>query len=148
VGKAATVLKGGPWAAVIIQQAGGADSGASESSQGQMRPAAEELLQQATRLPPERLNGFRIFGNKGLVGQTFQRNVLLIEAETKGASSLKKLIEAFEAEARAAGASRLSITGHAVINQGFLNPAIAQRYGFALRRINNDTIELVKELLP
>jgi hypothetical protein len=113
-----------------------------------MRPAAEELLQQATRLPPERLNGFRIFGNKGLVGQTFQRNVLLIEAETKGASSLKKLIEAFEAEARAAGASRLSITGHAVINQGFLNPAIAQRYGFAFRRINNDTIELVKELLP
>jgi hypothetical protein len=148
VGKAATVLKGGPWAAVIIQQAGGADSGASESSQGQMRPAAEELLQQATRLPPERLNGFRIFGNKGLVGKTFQRNVLLIEAETKGASSLKKLIAALEAEARAAGASRLSITGHAVINQGFLNPAIARRYGFAFRRINNDTIELVKELLP
>jgi hypothetical protein len=112
-----------------------------------MRPAAEELLQQATRLPPERLNGYRIFGNKGLVGQTFQRNILLIESEAKGAS-LKQLVVAFEDEARAAGASRLSITGHAVVNQGFLNPAIAQRFGFVFRSINKDTIELVKELLP
>jgi hypothetical protein len=148
VGKAATVLRGGPWAAVIVQQAGGPGTGTSEAPQGQMRPAAEELLQQATRLPPERINGFRIFGNKGLVGQTFQRNILLIEAEAKGAASLRQLIAAFEAEARAAGATRLSITGHAVINQGFLSPAIAQRFGFTFRLINKDTIELVKELLP
>jgi hypothetical protein len=150
VGKAGTVLSGGPGAAIILYQVGpgGGGTAASETPRGQMRPAAEELLQQATRLPPERLNGFRIFGNKGLVGQTFQRNILLIEAEVKGAVSLRQLIAAFEAEARAAGASRLSITGHAVINQGFLNPAIAQRYGFVFRLINKDTIELVKELLP
>ena len=91
VGKAATVLRGGPWAAVIVQQAGGPGTGTSEAPQGQMRPAAEELLQQATRLPPERINGFRIFGNKGLVGQTFQRNILLIEAEAKRSSILETI---------------------------------------------------------
>ncbi|WNG31767.1 hypothetical protein F0U62_27920 [Cystobacter fuscus] len=146
VGKVATVLSGGPWAAIIVEQAHGAATGASEASRGQMLPAAEELLQQATRLPPEHLGGYRIFGNKGLVGQTFQRNILLIEAD-KGAS-LSRLIAAFEAEARAAGASRLSITGHAVINKGFLKPEIARRFGFELRLINKDTIELVKELRP
>ncbi|HSP77217.1 MAG TPA: hypothetical protein VLQ93_01715, partial [Myxococcaceae bacterium] len=64
VGKAATVL-GGPGAAIILQQGNRGGAGASAGQQGYMRPAAEELLQQATRLPLERLSGFRIFGNKG-----------------------------------------------------------------------------------
>jgi hypothetical protein len=82
-----------------------------------------------------------------LVGTTFQRNVLLIEAEKKGASSLRGLVNAFEKEARAAGATRLDITGHAIVNKGFFSPALAQRFGFQFRRINEQTIELVKELL-
>ncbi|RKH37821.1 hypothetical protein [Corallococcus sicarius] len=142
VGRVATMMGGGAGAAIILHEPGRSGTG----GPGQMRPSAEELLQQSTQRPPERLSGFRIFGNKGLVGSTFQRNILLIEAEAKGAAPLRRLISEFEAEARAAGASRLSITGHAVINQGFLSPALAERFGFQLRRINKDTIELVKEL--
>jgi hypothetical protein len=44
------------------------------------------------------------------------------------------------------GARELRIIGHAVINEGFLNPRIAQRFGFTFRRINDETIELVKIL--
>ena len=142
VGRVATMMGSGTGAAIILHESGMPGTG----GPGQMRPSAEELLQQSTQRPPERLSGFRIFGNKGLVGSTFQRNILLIEAEAKGAAPLRRLISEFEAEARAAGASRLSITGHAVINQGFLSPALAERFGFQLRRINKDTIELVKEL--
>ncbi|QRK14230.1 hypothetical protein JQX13_53385 [Archangium violaceum] len=146
VGKVATAVGYGVGGVYVLSS--GASDGARVSSQGQMRPSAEELLQQAVRRPPEKVSGFRIFGNKGLVGTTFQRNILLIEAEVKGAAPLRELIAAFEAEARAAGATRLSITGHAVVNQGFLKPAIAQRFGFSLRRIGDDAIELVKDLTP
>jgi len=115
---------------------------------GQLLRAEEELLRQAVGRPPEQLSGFRIFGNKGLVGPTFQRNVLLIEEQTKGAVPIRQLVGAMEAEARAAGATRLSITGHAIVNQGFLNPATAMRYGFMFRLINESTVELEKVLTP
>lgn len=74
--------------------------------------------------------------------------MFLIEAEKKGATSLRGLVNALEAEARAAGASELRIVGHAVINEGFFNARIAQRFGFVFRRINDETIELVKVLGP
>ena len=128
-----------------VAEAGG---GLGARARGEMIPAAEELLRQAVGRPPELMNGFRIFGNKGLVGSTFQRNVLLIEAEAKGTIPIRQLVGAMETEARAAGASRLSITGHAIVNEGFLNPAIARRYGFQFRMINDSTVELVKELTP
>lgn len=94
---------------------------------------------------PESVAGFRIFGNKGLVGDTFQRNVFLLEAEAKGAAPLRGLVSALEAEARAAGANQLRIVGHAVINKGF-TPAVAKRFGFEFRQINAETIELTKAL--
>ncbi len=80
------------------------------------------------------------------MGDSYARNIFLIEAERKGASSLRGLANALEAEARAAGARELRIIGHAVINDGFLNPRIAQRFGFTFRRINDETIELLKVL--
>lgn len=71
-------------------------------------------------------------------------NIFLIEADKKGASALRGLTNALEAEARAAGAKELRTIGHAVINDGFLNPRIAERFGFSFRRINDGTIELLK----
>lgn len=85
------------------------------------------------------------YGNKGLVGEVFHRNILLIEAEKKGAVPLRALLNSLEAEARAAGAVRLEITGHAVVNAGF-TPAVANRLGYAFRQINPQTIELTKVL--
>lgn len=56
------------------------------------------------------------------------------------------MANSLEAEARAAGANQLSIIGHEVINQGFLNPAVAQRYGITFRQINPSTVQLIKPL--
>lgn len=103
------------------------------------------LFQEATKTV-ENVGGFRLYGNKGLVGDTFTRNVFLVEAETKGAASLRGFVNALEGEARAAGANQLSIVGHQVINPGFLNPAVAQRFGFTFRQVNETTIQLVKPL--
>jgi RHS repeat-associated protein len=106
---------------------------------------ADEVLEQAVITGPETISGFRIWGNKGLVGSTFNRNILLIEAVVKGRIPLRTLATALEAEASAAGASRLSIVGHAVINRGF-TAAVVRRFGYSFRQINPATIELVKEL--
>lgn len=109
---------------------------------------AEEVFAQAVLRGPEIIQGFRIFGNKGIVGNTFSRNIFLIEAQSKGAVPLRTLINSLEQEALAAGATRLSIVGHAVINRGFLSAAVAQRFGFAFRQINDWTVELTKVLKP
>jgi hypothetical protein len=111
------------------------------------RLGVSKLLEQSVARGPEVVTGFRIFGNKGLVGNTFNRNIVLIQAKKKGAVPIGALVRAFEAEARAAGATRLSITGHAVINPGF-TPAVAQRFGFTFRQVNEETIELTKVLAP
>lgn len=102
--------------------------------------AADEVFEQALRNGPESVAGFKIYGNKGLVGDSYARNIFLIEADAKGTNALRGLTNALEAEARAAGAKELRIIGHAVINECFLNPRIAERFGFSFRRINEGTI--------
>jgi hypothetical protein len=141
---AAHVLAG-ELGAASLEQHQGIGAAYDENASG-YRFAAEEVLRQAVTRPAEMLNGFRVFGNKGLVGKIFQRNVLLIEAEKKGAASLRGLVGAMEAEARGAGASQLRIVGHAIVNNGFFSPAIARRFGFAFERINETTIALTKRL--
>ncbi len=98
---------------------------------------------------PEFVKAFRIFGIKGMSGTTFIRSIVLIEARKKGAVSLFTLIKALEAEARAAGAKKLLIMGHAVINDKIITAGvrIAQRLGFQVRWINPETIELIKILV-
>ena len=59
---------------------------------------------------------------------------------------MRGFVSTLEGEARAAGANQLSIVSHQVINPGFLNPAVAQRFGFTFRQVNETTIQLVKPL--
>ena len=92
--------------------------------------AFSAALAQEGTVGAEVVSGFKIFGAKGLVGNVYVRNVFLIEATKKGAVPLSDLVRSLEAEARASGASKLEIAGQAVINKGFMNPAIARRYGF------------------
>ncbi len=108
--------------------------------------AADEVFEQARKNGPESIGGFKIYGNKGLVGDSYARNIFLVEAETKGAASLRGLTNTLEAEAKLAGAKDIRIIGHAVFNKGFLNPKIAERFGNAFRQINDETIELFKVL--
>jgi RHS repeat-associated protein len=98
----------------------------------------------------EQIGAYTIFGNKGLVGTTFNRNIFLIEAAkgSKSLSGLRSLAGTLEAEASAAGANQISIVGHAIVNRGFLNPAVAQRMGYTFRQINSETIQLLKTLPP
>jgi RHS repeat-associated protein len=94
----------------------------------------------------EKVAGFRLFGMKGLVGETFNRNVFLLEAEKKGGAALSGLVNSLVEEAKAVGAKELRIVGVAVTNQGLFNPKTAERYGFVYRQINDSTIELIKKL--
>jgi len=54
------------------------------------------------------------------------------------------LMQAINSEARAAGASSISITGNGVMNEGLLSisPRAAGRFGLEFRRINDVTILL------
>jgi hypothetical protein len=92
------------------------------------------------------LAGFKVFGSHGLVGNSYNINVFLIEAMRKAGAPLRGLVTALEGLAKSAGASQLRIVGTSVRNPGFLNPQVAQRYGFTFRQINGSTIELVKNV--
>ena len=96
-----------------------------------------------------RVQGFKLYGLKGLSGATFIRSIVLIEAERRGAVSLFTLVKALEAEARLNGARQLLIVGHAVINRTLLRAGlpILERLGYQVRWINPETIEIVKALL-
>jgi hypothetical protein len=52
----------------------------------------------------------------------------------------------FRSRSGGAGASRLSIVGHTILNRGFVSAGMAQRFGFVLRIINGSTLELTKAL--
>jgi hypothetical protein len=125
---------------------GGFQSAATRGGSRALVNAGDEVLNQAAFTGAEVVNGFRVFGNKGLVGRTFNRNILLLEAEQIGARSPRGLLRAFEAEARAAGADELSIVGHGVINPKFLNPKLAERLGYQFEQINPDTVRIFKLL--
>lgn len=87
--------------------------------------------------------GYNVWGNAGLVGNTYNVNVLGLYAKA-GSQGLGALAGALRAEAAAAGATRISISGNAIINQGLagLSQRAAVRYGFQLTRVNNQTILL------
>jgi hypothetical protein len=87
--------------------------------------------------------GYAVWGNAGLVGTTYNVNILGLYA-TAESQGLRALIGALRSEAAAAGATRISISGNAVINQGLagLSQRAAARYGLQLERINGNTIIL------
>lgn len=72
-----------------------------------MVKGAEEVFKQAAIRGPELVKGFRIFGNKGLVGTTFTRNVFLIDTQNRSVAGLRALVNSLEQEG--AGRWRLEI---------------------------------------
>ncbi|WP_426479447.1 hypothetical protein ACP3T3_08410 [Chryseobacterium sp. CBSDS_008] len=81
----------------------------------------EETFSQALMKGAENVGGYTIYGTKGLVGNTFNRNIFLLEASgSKSLSGLRSLVGSMEKEALGAGASKISIYGSSVINKGFL----------------------------
>ncbi|MCQ9635584.1 DUF6443 domain-containing protein [Chryseobacterium sp. WG23] len=103
-------------------------------------PMAEETLEQASRDLPETIGTYSIYGTQGMVGNTYTRNIFLMETSKKSLSGLRSTITTMEKQAAEKGASKISIYGAAVINDGFLNPAVAKRFGYSFEKIGSGTI--------
>jgi hypothetical protein len=102
-------------------------------------PATKTVVQ---NMQHEQVAGYNVVGTRGLIGKTYQWNVHGLQ----GSGSLSGLVRAMEAEARAAGATRIQISGHQIENSGFFNARIAERYGFRFRQLDDKTILLEKVL--
>ena len=74
---------------------------------------------------------------------TYNVNVLGLY-KTPSAEGLGSLASVLRGEATAAGASRISISGNVIVNEGLqgLSSRAAARFGFVLTRVNPDTIIL------
>lgn len=77
-------------------------------------PMSENLFANGTG---RTVAGYEVYGNSGLVGNTYNVNVLGLYAQD-GSQGLRALSSALKAEAQAAGASRISISGNTIINPG------------------------------
>ncbi len=103
-------------------------------------PAVDAVYATAT----ERIvAGYNVWGNAARVGSTYNVNVLGLYA-TESSQGLGALVGALRAEAAAAGASRISIQGLAIVNEGVagISARAAARYGLQVERINANTIIL------
>lgn len=108
----------------------------------------EETFSQALLKGAENIGNYSIYGTKGLVGKTFNRNIFLLEAsEGKSLSGFRALVGSMESEALGAGANKISIYGSSVINKGFLNPNIATRFGYSFEQ-SGTGVFLQKTLKP
>ncbi|WP_347066702.1 hypothetical protein [Flavobacterium sp. WV_118_3] len=95
----------------------------------------EETFSQALFKGVENVGGYSIYGTKGLVGNTLNRNIFLIEASGgKSLSGFRSFVGSLEREALGAGANKISIYGSSIINKGFLNPNIARRFGYSFKQ--------------
>ena len=109
-------------------------------SQGQLTSLTEAAFAAALKDGAWRIAGFDVFGSRGLVGSVYNVNVFLIEEA--GGRSMYALVRALEQQAAMSGAKEISIAGLAVVNKGFFNAAVAQRFGYSFEQINADTIIL------
>lgn len=113
---------------------------AAEGGTTALQPMADAAFQTGTI---RNVAGYELGGNAGLAGNTYNVNLWGLYA-TENAQGPFALVNALKGEASAAGASQISITGNAVVNQGLLNigPGVASRLGFQFQQINPTTILL------
>ncbi|SKD09162.1 RHS repeat-associated core domain-containing protein [Chitinophaga ginsengisegetis] len=114
---------------------------------GALVSMTEETFSQALFKGAEKMGNYEIWGTKGLVGNTFNRNIFYLDATKKSLSGLRVLMGNMEAEAIGAGANKISIYGSSVINKGFLNPKIAERFGYSFEQ-SGSGVFMQKVLTP
>ena len=100
----------------------------------------EETFSQALFKGAENLGGYSVYGTKGLVGNTFNRNIFLEASGGKSLSGFRSFVGSLEAEALGVGANKISSYGSSVINKGFLNPNIARRFGYSFEQSGSGVI--------
>jgi len=113
---------------------------AAEGGTAALQPMADAAFQTGTI---RNVAGYELGGNAGLAGSTYNVNLWGLYA-TESSQGPFALVNALKGEASAAGASQISITGNAVVNQGLLNisPGVAGRLGLQFQQINPTTILL------
>jgi hypothetical protein len=94
-------------------------------STGVPEPISDEATTQPMRgdAPGERIGDFRIVGDKGLRGTTFERNITGIynvKGRQTDVGPILRLYRGFLQEAKAAGATHLKITGDYVRNDNVM----------------------------
>lgn len=122
------------------------------STKTSMVLASEELFNQVLVMENagirEVVLGFKILGNKALVGSAYIRNIFSLTAIKKGATSPRALLAHFEAEGIANGAETVKVFGHTVVNQGLLSldPKLLSRLGWELEWVSDGVLMLTKRL--
>jgi hypothetical protein len=99
----------------------------------------------------EQIGDFRIYGEKGLKGDTFERSIgglygppKEMRTKERGVGPLLRLFNYFTEEAKAAGATKLRVTGWAIGNPNFLKmKGLVEKRGGTFRLIDERTVEIV-----
>jgi hypothetical protein len=95
------------------------------------------------------LAGFNIAGSWGMVEDTYTMNIALMSNPTK-VGQFGALSDALVAQAQAAGANQISVTGSMVSNPQFADPefmgALASRYGWTYQQIDSSTFNLTRSV--
>ena len=106
-----------------------------------LQPMADAAFQTGTA---RTLAGYELGGNAGLVGNTYNVNLWALY-QTPAPQGPFALVNALRAEASAAGASQISITGNALTPLSTLRgltPGTAGRLGLEFRQVSPTTILL------
>ncbi len=96
----------------------------------------------------EKVGDFRIYGEKRLNGNTFEREIYGLKSIEKpttarGVGPLLKLFKSLLAEARASGATKLRITGKVVVNENILDMGpVVEKMGGTFRQVDPMTVEI------
>ncbi|OBC00028.1 hypothetical protein A5784_21050 [Mycobacterium sp. 852013-50091_SCH5140682] len=96
----------------------------------------------------EKMGDFRIYGEKRLKGNTFERDIYGLKSIEKpttarGVGPLLKLFKSLLGEARAAGATKLRITGRVVVNENILEMGpVVEKMGGTFRQVDAMTVEI------
>ena len=96
------------------------------------------------------VGNFLMSSRSGLVGKTFVteiENIGNVGAQAATKADFAALANAFEVEARAAGATNLEIRGVTIMNKGFLRlEGLARELGYSVKDVGQTTITFVKGL--
>jgi hypothetical protein len=91
------------------------------------------------------IGGFYVRAKTILSGGVFTKTVQTLASVEEG-TSLIKLVKAFEAEAKSAGAKEIVIKGIDIVNKKLINTEAARRLGYTVEKITETSITISKKL--
>lgn len=93
----------------------------------------------------QQMEGFYVRSSTVFSKGVYTRNVQTLASLNEG-TSVAKLLNAFEAEARAMGANKVIINGVDIVNPKLFNAQMAQRFGYSFEQTSSNSIQLIKKI--